>query len=730
MLTLTTTSLFLGGLAAAVVPVLLHLLMQGKPKEIEFPAVMFILQKIETHRRNYRLKYILLLAMRILLFALLGLALARPMLKLGWLPTFSHNPDGYVAQMVSSLSSQDAPIAAAIVVDTSLRMNYTAENKTRLEEAQDFARWILRQLPPKSSVAILGCEPEPPVFQVDVLAAGDKVDRLRITPLGRPVAEVVQGAAALLAESEFEQCELYVLSDLSAPGWDVPIFSEALRQYSGELVLVDVGVKEPKNSSFVHFSLIPETPIAPAPVALNVQVAHSGPATAKTIELVLLGTANDPTAETVQRSRTINFPDGESQQSVSMELTGIEPGTHQGKLRFSTSDALPMDDQCWFTLSVQPPQKVLVFAQPPVHDAALYLRSALETVPFAVETKPIEELAGITPSELQKYQAVVLLDPSSLLPGTWKKLADYAEAGYGVATFLGRSAESLASFNNPAATEVLGAKLVRQAVNPDGDLWLVPDVSPIFTPFRSIPPHTLEQYPWDAQAVYRYWELDELLSTAVVAARFSDTRPAILTQTLGRGCTVLVTTPVSERADAAKPWNDLPHGELGWMFMLLAEGIAKHLVGMGNQKSNFTVGEPVVLRPNISTFPATCLLGKPQGPSERLIPDSARREIAISATTEPGNYTVRSGGTGQSALDLGFSANIPPGSTLLKRVDKSVLDKHFGADNYQVVRTPQEIVFNIARRRIGQEMYATIMLFLVCLFATEYIFANRIYKSA
>ena len=65
----------------------------------------------------------------------------------------------------------------------------------------------------------------------------------------------------------------------------------------------------------------------------------------------------------------------------------------------------------------------------------------------------------------------------------------YAEAGYGVATFLGRSAESLVSFNNPAATEVLGAKLVRQAVNPDGDLWLVPDVSPIFTPFRAIPPH-------------------------------------------------------------------------------------------------------------------------------------------------------------------------------------------------------------------------------------------------
>ena len=731
MLSLTTTSLFLGGLAAAAVPILLHLLMQGKPKEIEFPAVMFILQKIETHRRNYRLKYILLLAMRILLFSLLGLALAQPILKLGWLPTFSKNPDGFMAQMVSSFSSQDAPIAAAIVVDTSLRMNYTAENKTRLEETQDFARWILKQLPQHSSVAILGCEPEPPVFQVDILAAEDKVDRLRITPLGRPIAEIVEGAAALLAGSEFEQCELYVLSDLSAPGWDVPIFGESLRQYNGELVLVDVGAKEPKNSSFVQFSLIPETPIAPTPVRLDVWVAHSGPAVTKTIELVLIGTANDPTAETVQRTRTVDFPDGESQRSISMELTGIEPGTHQGKLRFSTSDALPIDDQCWFTLSVQPPQKVLIFAQPPVHDASIFLRSALETVPFAVETMPMTELAGIAPSELREYQAVVLLDPSALLPGTWTKLADYAEAGYGVAVFLGSSAESLASFNNPAATDVLGAKLVRQVPYHDGDdLWIVPEVSPIFTPFRSIPGYTLEQFPWDAQPIYRYWELNEFSTRADIAARFSDNRPAIITQTLGRGRTVMVATPVSERADVEKPWNDLPRGEAPWMFMLLAEGIAKHLVGMGNQKSNFNIGEQVILRPNISTFPASCLLGKPQGQSERLVPDSVHREIVVPATTEPGNYTVRSGGTGQSALELGFSVNIPPGSTLLKRVDKSVLDRHFGKDNYQVVRTPQEIEFNIARGRIGKPLYETIMLLLACLFAAEYIFANRIYKSS
>ena len=733
MLSLTTTSLLLTGLAAAAVPVLLHLLMQGKPKVVEFPAVMFILQKIETHRRNYRLKYILLLSMRILLFVLLGLALARPILNLGsWTPKFSHNQDGVISQFITSFGSQDAPIAAAIVIDTSLRMNYTTENKTRLEEAQDFAKWILRQIPQNSQVAILSGDPESAVFQVDKLAAENQVDRLRITPLGRPVLEMVQNAAALLAESTLEHHELYVLTDLSLPGWDRTSTSEALHQYNGGLFIVDVSVKEPNNSSFQKVALIPETPIALAPVQFDVHVAHSGPAVTKTVELVLIGTERDPAAETVRDSRTINFPEGNSQQSFPMLLmSGFDSGTHQGKLRFSTSDAMPIDDQIWFTLSVQSPQKILIFAQPPVRESALYLRTALETIPFTVSERPISELAGTTMTELHEHQAVVLLDPSELTPVTWKKLADYVSEGYGVATFLGSNVDSLPSFNNSAATEVLGAKLVRQARNPSGELWLVPGVSPIFSPFRAIPEiSTLDQVPWSMQSIFRYWELGELSLQADVAAHFSDNRPAVITQTLGRGSTVMVATSISEPASAAMPWNDLPYGDAGWIFVLLAEGIAKHLVGMGNQRSNFYVGEPVVLRPNVATLPVSCLLGTPQGTSERLTPDPVRREIVVPLTTESGNYTVRSGGLGQSALNLGFSANLPPDATILQKVEKPVLDRHFGEDGYQVVRTPQEIVFGAARGRVGQEIYAMIMFLLACLFAAEYLFANRIYKRA
>ncbi|MDR0522199.1 MAG: BatA and WFA domain-containing protein [Planctomycetaceae bacterium] len=727
MFTFTATSLFFGGLAAAGIPVVLHFLMQGKPKRIEFPAVMFLVRKIETHRRNFRLKYLLLLALRILLFVLMGLALARPVFKTGWLA-------GAVG------GSRDAPIAAAVVIDTSIRMNYIAENKTRLDAAKEAAGKILHQIPQNSSIAIFSGEAEAAVFQVDSRAAEQKINRLKITPV--PSGEAgglrapLSAAAALLKESPLDQKELYVISDMSAPGWEGESIGKNSERTSAiwdgiGIFIVDVGAEKPQNSAIQKISIIPETLTAGAPVRFDIQTARFGSASSQTVELILLGKSGDPKAETVRMTKTVNFSEGESQQTVSMTLTGFDAGLQQGKIRFAVSDALPADDQGWFTLHVAPPQKVRIFAQPPVHDSALYFRQALETVPFTVSTAPLTELAGMTQTELQEYQGVMLLDPSPLPPAVWKKLADYAAAGFGVGTVLGPHADSLESFNHAAATEVLGAKLVRQARNPDGECWMLPGVSPVFTPFRSIQP--LDEFPWNALPVYRYWETGDVPPRADAAAHFSDRRPAIMTQTIGRGRTFTLMTDMSGGRDGSRPlsvWNDWTRGETAWMFVLLAEGLGKYLTGMGEQKFNYIAGEPVVLRPNTPALPPSCLLGTPQGQSVRLTPDAVRREITIPQTTEPGNYQVRSGGIGQQALNLGFSVNLPAGSTNLRKTETATLDKHFGQGRYQLTDGRQAdgmLTLRLERRRIGQELYTAVVLLLACLFGIEYVLANRIY---
>jgi hypothetical protein len=77
-MTFTTFSLFLAGLAATAVPIVLHLLSRGKPKKVVFPALRFARQKFAENKRKLTLKRLLLLALRVGTLVLLGLTLARP----------------------------------------------------------------------------------------------------------------------------------------------------------------------------------------------------------------------------------------------------------------------------------------------------------------------------------------------------------------------------------------------------------------------------------------------------------------------------------------------------------------------------------------------------------------------------------------------------------------------------------------------------------------------------
>ena len=98
---------FLGGAAAVIVPIVLHLVMRRQPKHLEFPALRFVKLRQQSNRRQMRLRNWLLLALRCAVVALLALALARPSI---------------VASGV--LGDQEAPVAAALVFDTSPRMQY------------------------------------------------------------------------------------------------------------------------------------------------------------------------------------------------------------------------------------------------------------------------------------------------------------------------------------------------------------------------------------------------------------------------------------------------------------------------------------------------------------------------------------------------------------------------------------------------------------------------------
>ena len=142
------------GAALAALPVLLHLFMRQTPKHIIFPALRLIQERQRRSKKRLRVRNWLLLLARMLILALMALALARPRV-------YTQIP----------LGDESVPTALGLVIDTSLSMNFKDRDKTRLDEAKERAREIIGKVPDSSLV-----------FVVD---SADPRRSVRIAPLRR-----------------------------------------------------------------------------------------------------------------------------------------------------------------------------------------------------------------------------------------------------------------------------------------------------------------------------------------------------------------------------------------------------------------------------------------------------------------------------------------------------------------------------------------------------------------
>src|SRR5688572_13099679 len=81
MFPLFTNAALLAGLAGITAPILIHLLLRRRSQKMRFSTVQFFVQKDEQSMRKRKLRNLLLLSLRVMLFTLLVLAFARPYLR-------------------------------------------------------------------------------------------------------------------------------------------------------------------------------------------------------------------------------------------------------------------------------------------------------------------------------------------------------------------------------------------------------------------------------------------------------------------------------------------------------------------------------------------------------------------------------------------------------------------------------------------------------------------------
>lgn len=284
----------LAGLAAITVPIMLHLFGQRQPQLIDFPALRFVRETTQEQSSSWQLRHILLLLLRILMFALLAFALARPRVHSAMLGSIFGVAGLSVAALIASVaaavamvskrpasiwltslvvalalwisaglwgfqtvafgpsvpsSDQSAPIAAAIIVDNGPTSGYQSENRSRLDAGKEMATWILDQLPVDSRVGVLTSAP---IGSLALDPSTAKSQVKLIEPQGSHVNLLarIRTSLDLVVASELERKEVYVITDLTTAAWESAEgdLAETLSGVRDEVLLqiIDIG----QNKSF------------------------------------------------------------------------------------------------------------------------------------------------------------------------------------------------------------------------------------------------------------------------------------------------------------------------------------------------------------------------------------------------------------------------------------------------------------------------------------------------
>ena len=758
------------GLAASAVPIALHLLGRREPKRFEFPAIRFLTQRFETNRRRMRFRHLALLVLRVVALAGLALALAQPhvhsdstgtWLSIGAIAIAgvtalafaawgfaSDKPRNLVITLAAvgtmllfgssiwgliNATGRPAPIASiqspsvvAIVVDNSPRMHYEIRQRSRIEEAQDWAEWIVDHFSEESLLAIVDRSARPITAAIDVTAARRAIRRLKPIQVMQPLSQRIESALAFVRSSKIEQRAVYILTDLAKESWDYESINRTDTDVN--IHVIDIGAERPQNRSLGNIKIASPVVARGKPTTVSVSAKSVGELSSQKVSIELRlyprepslpvqrdGATVYPTPQTVDRQSVI-FSE-HSAAEVSLTIPALEPGTHHAEVVFSESDALALDNIRFLTLSVAQPPKVLLISdnanEQTVIKNALELPNNAGGVDYIVDTISSSQ---VEETDLSVYRTIGILDPPHENLKWQPPLLDWVRGGGSLFLSLGPA------WTNDDETIDLPDPLVGDSVRQwrtpaPGRVIEIQNVDhPVVSPFSSYE----SKVPWQSFPVSRYWQIQRQDADIVIAGYAGTQHPALLERKIQSGRLLLTTTPLPAVDGASRRWNELFTGENSWPAFLLIRGVFAYMGNRDPGTTNVVVGQPVGLTQEVGT--RRYQLFAPDMPPVAV--DADGKQISPGTPTVAGNYWLRNRDS-----QPGYSANLPPESTDLQRLGEDELNKLFGEERFQLVRERDQIDWTPTSGMATQPFYAQMMLLVCGVFMLEQLLSNRFYSQ-
>jgi hypothetical protein len=602
--------LFLAGLVALAVPIIVHLTHKERKDVVVFPSLMFLSKIPYQAVRRQRIRHWLLFALRCLALILLALAFARPFLT----RPVSATP-------VRGLGAREL----VIMLDRSYSMSY-ADRWTRAVDAakravtglggNDRASLVLFD-----ATATAATEPtaDRAVLNVAIDAAKPSAGVTRFEP-------AFKLAQRILVDSKLPRREVLLISDFQRVGWDgrdSPSLPSATT-----INKVDLSDAKTSNIAVTGVDFRRDYAEDRERVAITARLVNRSaePKASHAVTLEL----NGRVVETKQVKLT---PNGAA--TVEFAAAPLPAGTTRGVVR-SADDGLARDNAFFFAISRGQALSVLVVdGREGGAPRSLYVERALgigDQPNFRVTTK---RLGNVSASDLNGRSLILLND--SDLPGgeLGRRLVDYVQNGGGLLVALG---DRSAPRDRPSyATDLLPTTSdtpIDRTDDRGGTLGYIDRSHPIFELFSA--PRSGD---FSTPRFFRYRSITPAPGDEQVA-RFDDGHIALLERKVGRG-RVLV---FASSFDGI--WNDLP---LQPVFLPVAHQLAKYAAAYADERPWSVVGQvanlPAIFRdstgPADAATKAEYVAVAPSGERTRL-EGAARRSVEL---TEQGFYELQRSGS-------------------------------------------------------------------------------------
>jgi hypothetical protein len=694
-------SIILFGLAAAAIPLLIHLLARRRLKKVYFSSLTFLKSIERSQLRWLKVKQLLLLLIRTLIVIFLVLAFARPALK----------------SQLRSVGAE-ASSSAVVLLDNSYSMARETRDGSLFELARGKAEEILDLFGPGDEVAVTafsdGVDFKLPPFSSNKEAVKGRLQELSLSHRTTDVVGALLAAVESLKQSSNLTTEIYLLTDLTENGWRemerlTLLEGKSSSDHPARLYLIPFRGPDLDNLSVGELDFGRQLVQVGKSFKLNATVTNY---TERRQDRRLVSLFLD--GRRVAQS-DVTLPAG-GEATVDFTLQVDTPGLHYGRVELE-DDELLADNSRYFSFRIPEAINVLVVGENP--QVVRHIRWALN--PSSDNRGHLRvSVAGpkdLPRENLSRYQVIFLAGLSGIEPNVWEGLKRFSEAGGGLFFSLG-SDPDLRFYNEDVAAPIFGVQIKGSAGQAGSKKrffsWDQIDLShPIFSIYRDLQKKD-ERAPFVSPKFYAYYQAKTSRGSHILGS-LSNKDPILLEGGFENGGKALLLT-----SSFAESFSDVSMRSFFVPFVnraceYLAQDLSAYFseVRVGGEiqvelPSKVPEGEIVVTRPDGERF-FTSPTALPRG-----------RMVSFGGTELPGIYRFSSSGE-----ELDFRAvNVDLSESQPNLRSEEEIEKDLACLKPTFLKSASPIAAAVKESRLGRELWQEALFLVLALMGIEMLLAR------